>query len=153
MSIKEKFSSFINGTDDGYVDDANETQEEFDFKPRQNVETPAQPRTGFRSRNDKAANVVNFAQVKPAPEPGVVLKAISSVEETESVINVLKQGRIVVLNLEKCVDQQRVIDVMYGAKCALDCRLENVAEYAYVITPKGVTFSGAAGDNSENTDM
>ena len=157
MNFKEKWQSWINSTDDGYVNaDEEEYDEEFDFSPNA-AEEPAQPAktSPFHSRQDRS-NVVSINGPKAAAstKPKVVFQQIDSFDDVTKVADILKEKRIVVLNLETCPlsDAQRIIDVLYGVSYANDGDFKKVAGRAYIITPNNVPVTGELGETFTGAD-
>lgn len=113
MSFKDKFHSWINASDETFAEGTDaEFEDDFDFAPGaapEKEEEPvhqAAPRTqSFHTKSEKANsnNVVSIAQ-KPAAQsrPRVVFQKIDRFEEVNKVADILKEKRIVVLNLESC---------------------------------------------------
>ena len=156
MSFKDKWQSWINSTDDGYVEAADDDYDEsFDFRP--DAEEPAQPAKSspFHSRQDKSNVVsINGPKSAPASKPRVVFQQIDSFDEVTKVADILKEKRIVVLNLETCpnTDAQRIIDVLYGVSYANDGDFKKVAGRAYIITPNNVPVTGELGEELGGAD-
>ncbi len=148
----DKFHNWINTSDDNYVDGTDgEYDDEFDFQPDAD-ERPSQPIVkshAFTQRNDRSSNVVNINSSKPSgAKPRVVFQKIDRFDDVNKVADILKEKRIVVLNLESCpnADAQRIIDVLYGVSYANDGAFKKVAGRAYIITPNNVPVSGELGD-------
>jgi len=161
MSFKDKWQSWINSTDDGYFEPEDaEYDEQFDFSPgaAEEAPQPAPKNNMFHSRQEKAnSNVVSINGPKAAPsaKPRVVFQQIDSFDEVTKVADILKEKRIVVLNLETCpnTDAQRIIDVLYGVSYANDGDFKKVAGRAYIITPNNVPVTGELGDSLGGADM
>ena len=127
-------------------------EDEDEFVEEEQEEAAPQPKMraqGYR-RGEKASapsNVVSMNGSKPtvAAKPNVVLQKVTQFEEVYHVADILKDNRIVVLNLEACPQDimQRVIDILYGVSYALDGSFEKIAGKAFVITPKSVSVTGA----------
>lgn len=157
MSFKDKLSNWINATDEAYAEGTEtEYEDDFDFAPGADVrvEEPvrqsAPKAQSFHTKNDRSSNnVVTIAQ-KPAPQsrPRVVFQKIDRFEDVNKVADILKEKRIVVLNLESCPNDiaQRIIDVLYGVSYANDGDFKKVAGRAYIITPNNVPVTGELGD-------
>ena len=154
MSFKDKLSNWINVTDDSYVDGVDEFEDDFDFNPSEIQDEPAArpaPRqSAFHSKIERNSNVVNINSTKPVSQtkPRVVFQKIDHFSEVNKVADILKQKRIVVLNLESCQndDAQRIIDVLYGVSYANDGDFKKIADRAYIITPNNVPVTGELGD-------
>ena len=111
----------------------------------------------FHSRQEKAnSNVVSINGPKAAPsaKPRVVFQQIDSCDEVTKVADILKEKRIVVLNLETCPNDvaQRIIDVLYGVSYANDGEFKKVAGRAYIITPNNVPVTGELGEELAGAD-
>ncbi|MCQ2481692.1 MAG: cell division protein SepF [Clostridia bacterium] len=158
MSFKDKFQSWINYSDDNYVDGVEQAaDDDFDFAPGDEPAARPQPQTqpkAFRTKSNN--NVVSINSPKPAPtKPSVVFQQIDKFEDVNKVADILKQKRIVVLNLENCPNDvsQRIIDVLYGVSYAGDGDFKRIAGRAYIITPNNVPVSGELGiDISDYAD-
>ena len=159
MSFKDKFHSWINASDETFAEGTDaEFEDDFDFAPGaapEKEEEPVHqtaPRTqSFHTKSEKANsnNVVSIAQ-KPAAQsrPRVVFQKIDRFEEVNKFADILKEKRIVVLNLESCPNDvaQRIIDVLYGVSYANDGDFKKIAGRAYIITPNNVPVTGELGD-------
>ncbi len=159
MSFKDKWRTWINSTDDGYVDAADDDfDESFDFTPDGPAEQPVGKTSSFHAGKDKgSSNVVSINGPKPAAssKPRVVFQQIDSFDEVTKVADILKEKRIVVLNLETCPnsDAQRIIDVLYGVSYANDGDFKKVAGRAYIITPNNVPVTGELGEDLIGADV
>lgn len=160
MGIKSFFSNWLNNSDENYIE-TNETEyeDDFDFQP-DNGGAAEQPEKqsvararAFSSRSEKASkdNVVNINAPKAAApaKPRVMFQQIDRFEDVNKVADVLKEKRIVVLNLESCPNEaaQRIIDVLYGVSYANDGDFKKIAARAYIITPDNVPVTGELGDD------
>ncbi len=154
MGFKDKFHSWLNASDDGYVETAEQDyDDDFDFQPDVKPEQPAQPAPkahAFSSKSEKN-NVVSINTPKAAApaKPHVVFQKIDRFDEVNKVADILKEKRIVVLNLESCPNDvaQRIIDVLYGVSYANDGDFKKIAGRAYIITPNNVPVTGELGDD------
>lgn len=159
---KGVFNKFVDVTDDDYDDDYNEDYGEQDAAYEE-PKPAAKPRRYDRAETaDRRDNVVRFQQNGGnAPANGaangaangrqrafgdsqVVVKKVKSVNEVGAIIDILKQRRIVFLNLEDAPADaiQRIIDVIYGATYALEGTFRAIAERAFVLTPHNISVSG-----------
>ncbi len=154
MSFKDKLSNWINVTDDSYVDGVDDFEDDFDYPPAEAQEEaaakPSVRQSAFHSKIERNSNVVNINSTKPVSQtkPRVVFQKIDRFTEVNKVADILKQKRIVVLNLESCQndDAQRIIDVLYGVSYANDGDFKKIADRAYIITPNNVPVTGELGD-------
>lgn len=154
MKMFDKLKDFINGTDDDYIESndvgyedeaAFDAEDEPVIEPRrEQPRARTHERTHDRPVRSSASNVVPIssgAAVVPAAKPHIVVRSVERYErDAGEVVQVLKQGRIVILNLENCpeYDAQRTIDFFYGITCYTGGRFEKIAGGVYVITPAGV---------------
>lgn len=163
MSFKDTILGWINTSDDGFAsnpDDAD-SRDDFDFTPmgdndnnapKEPVHQSSPKIAGFHKNSDKSSNsnVVNINNAKPvtASKPRVVFQKAEKFDDVFRVADVLKDKRIVVLNLETCPDSvaQRVIDVLFGVAYADDGDFKKIANKAYVITPNNVSVTGELED-------
>ena len=152
MDIKSKIHNWINTSDDNYTDSEAYEEEDFDFRPGDEEQPAAQsaPKAQpFRAKSERN-NVVSINSTKPvsSTKPRVVFQKIDSFAEVNKVADILKEKRIVVLNLETCpnTDAQRIIDVLYGVAYANDGQFKKIAGRAYIITPDNVPVTGELGD-------
>ncbi|MBR4726380.1 MAG: cell division protein SepF [Clostridia bacterium] len=153
MNMFEKLKEFINGTDDDYIESNDvgyEDESAYEAAEEPVIERREQPRARTHERahdrpvRSSASNVVPIssgAAAAPAAKQHIVVRSIERYErDAGEVVQVLKQGRIVILNLENCpeYDAQRTIDFFYGITCYTGGRFEKIAGGVYVITPAGV---------------
>lgn len=146
--FKNEISKFINVSDAEYEDydpAAEETDEEKASSKNRNVETDYSKPKAQRERKHNVVSIDGNREpsVRSLGDSQVVVKKVSSVSEVGSVADILKQGRIVVLNLEECPNDaiQRVIDILYGVTYAIDGSFNSIAEKAFVITPYNVSVT------------
>lgn len=95
------------------------------------------------------------ARTRAFGDSQVVVKKIVSVNEVGAIVDILKQNRIVFLNLENATTDsvQRIIDVIYGATYALEGTFRAIAERAFVLTPHNISVSGEeVVDPAENAE-
>ncbi len=112
-----------------------EEKEEEDTAPiRETVK-----RVDFTSR--RAGRVVS--SVDRGGEMVKVVRA-QEFEEVKAMMDLLKDDKIVVINLEEVKNDvaQRIIDCTSGASYALDGKLESVNDNIFILAPKGVEITG-----------
>lgn len=150
--VTDGFKKFINITDEdgsgyddeGYNDEPQEVEADSSYYP---IETPPAPQPK-KARAERSGKVVNMdpgraALADPSGKSQVIVRRVSSFSEVGQVADILKQKRIVVLNLEDCTrDVQRVIDILYGVAYANDGSFKRIADKAYMITPYNVPITG-----------
>ncbi len=147
MGVLDKFTSFLYKSDDNYVDEYEDDNDEFDFEPQQEVQVQGNKTNFLHKRQEKSAsNVVNMNEGKTmnTGKTNVILQKVTKLEDVYKVADHLKENRIITLNLENCPDDviQRVIDILYGVSYAIDGSFEKSADRAYIIAPRNVTVSG-----------
>ena len=149
--FKNEISKFINVSDAEY-EDYDPEEETVEKEERRTVAKDRSFDSEYSNvsseRKSRKQNVVsingnNGPAVRTMGDSQVVVKKVSGVSEVGPVADILKQGKIVVLNLEDCpVDAlQRVIDILYGVTYAIDGSFNSIAEKAFVITPYNVSVS------------
>ncbi len=71
-------------------------------------------------------------------------------KQASQVIQILKQQRSVVLNLNlmEPYEAQRAVDFVTGGVCALDGHYDRVGECVFIFTPRGVKITNSEGDSS-----
>jgi cell division inhibitor SepF len=155
MKAFDKIKNWINFSDDNYVEGADQDYEDdFDFQPGEEAQPQPTPKAQvFHTKSSN--NVVSINASKPtSTKPRVVFQKIDSFNEVNKVADILKEKRIVVLNLETCPndDAQRIIDVLYGVSYANDGEFKKVAGRAYIITPNNVPVTGELGEDLIGSD-
>ena len=147
--FKNEISKFINVSDAEY-EDYDPAEEEFEKEEKTSSKNwNSEPEYSKpKTQRERKQNVVSIdgsrgPAVRTLGDSQVVVKKVSGVSEVGSVADILKQGRIVVLNLEECPSDalQRVIDILYGVTYAIDGSFNSIAEKAFVITPYNVSVS------------
>lgn len=115
-----------------------------------------QPKSRTKEKAEKKSNVVSFensrSSFKNVGDSQVIVKKVVSVDEVGAVADILKDNRIVVLNLEDCPADtvQRIIDILYGVSYALDGTFSPIADRAFVITPRNVSVQGEDMNDTES---
>ncbi len=145
--MKTGINKFFTVTDDDYYDYEEEETAAEPVAPVREEERQPEP---VKPRREKArTNVVSLESgrgpaIRSLGDSQVVVKKVTGVAEVGAVADILKQNRIVVLNLEDCPADavQRVIDILYGVSYALDGAFNPIAEKAFVITPSNVSVQG-----------
>ncbi len=149
--FKNEISKFINVSDAEY-EDYDPEEESYEKEETRTQVKERYPEPDYSSsapqKKSKKQNVVPLdggrtPAVRTLGDSQVVVKKVAGVSEVGPVADILKQGRIVVLNLEECPTDalQRVIDILYGVTYAIDGSFNSIAEKAFVITPYNVSVS------------
>ena len=78
----------------------------------------------------------------------VTMHKPTSAEESRLVVDNLKAGKTVVLNLEEVRTPiaQRIVDFICGAAYDMDGNLQSISESIFIVTPPNVGLSGDFGD-------
>lgn len=98
----------------------------------------------------RRANITSYRTNRDVPSVdnrgGEMVKVVRAqeFEEVRAMIDLLKESKIVVVNLEGLnVDvAQRIIDCISGASYALDGKLEGVNDNIFILAPKDVEITG-----------
>ena len=100
-------------------------------------------------------NTNNIVGITSGGRSQVVFKKLDKFEEVAPVADVLKERKIVILNLETCPNDvaKRVIDFLYGVTYAISGEIKRVAGRAYIIAPNNVPVTGELLDEIENGSM
>ena len=68
----------------------------------------------------------------------------TSVEESRLVVDSLKEGKTVVLNLEevRIAIAQRIVDFICGAAYDMEGNLQSISDSIFIVTPSNISLSG-----------
>lgn len=124
-----------------------DTEEETDEDQREVYETPKTRTSGWSAKTRETPNVVDIN----ASRPHVEFKKVSNHLEAKEAADVIKNGRILVLNLENCSKKEEynlILYFIYGVAFALNCEIRRVSANTYVATPKSVQLSGEFPDEA-----
>ncbi len=132
--------------DDGYDGNAEEDSDDI-YSYGDNAR-----RVEYKSSEKSSGNIVG---INSAGRSQVVFKKVDKFEEVAPVADVLKERKIVILNLETCPNDvaKRVIDFLYGVTYAISGEIKRVAGRAYIIAPNNVPVTGELLDEIENGSM
>ena len=150
MDFIEKIKGYlrVDGNDDesGY-DDVNDTEDYYDddnteIKNTSKVveeeeEEPARPRVA--SRNTRVNKVIPIRK-----DLEVTMFRPTSVEESRLVVDSLKEGKAVVLNLDdvRTAIAQRIVDFICGAAYDMEGNLQSISDSIFIVTPPNIGLSG-----------
>jgi len=143
------FKDLINKMLSTPEDDIEEMdQEEDTAEETGNIYDPKPPRTyGWTAKTKDTPNVVDINSSRPHVE----FKKVSNHHEAKEAADVIKSGRILVLNLENCSKKDEynlILYFIYGVAYALGCDIKRVSANTYVATPKNIPLSGEFPDES-----
>ena len=159
MDFFEKIKSYLrvnDSEDESYEDDVTEFddyEEDDDDLEIKNAseaaeEEPMRPRVA--SRNNKTNKVIPIRKDK---DMEVTMFRPSSVEESRLVVDSLKEGKTVVLNLEevRTAIAQRIVDFICGAAYDMEGNLQSISESIFIVTPPNIGLTGEFVDLLGNT--
>ena len=124
------------GEDD--VEEGYDESEDIEVRSEQEEdEETARPRVA--SRNPKVNKVIPIRK-----DLEVTMFKPSSVEESRLVVDSLKSGKTVVLNLEevRTAVAQRIVDFICGATYHMEGNLQSISDSIFIVTPANVELSG-----------
>lgn len=161
MGIMDKIKELAKLTDEGYsddmdnrddyddyVDDGYEEEENDIYSGRE--ESYNSRRVSYKSSEKQ--NTGNIVGISSGGRSQVVFKKLDKFEEVGPVADVLKEKKIVILNLETCPNDvsRRVLDFLYGVAYANNGEIKRVAGRAYIIAPNNVPVTGEMLDEIES---
>ncbi len=156
MDIFDKIKSYLRvseSDDESFdddmieVEDYNEDEDDSEIKnasEQVEEEEPMRPRVA--SRNTRVNKVIPIRK-----DLEVTMFRPSSVEESRLVVDSLKEGKTVVLNLEDTSGRriwqrepraQRMVDFICGAAYDMEGNLQSISESIFIVTPPNVGLSG-----------
>ncbi|MDO4617004.1 MAG: cell division protein SepF [Lachnospiraceae bacterium] len=133
----DDFDDFDDFTDDEPVKEKKKRFGKEKTKASKQEKTEAPSYSGGRSK------ITPIKKAGTAVMEVVVIKP-TSMEETEEIVDTLRDNCTVVLNLEghDVETAQRFIDFVSGASYAIDGTLRMISSYIFIITPYGVEITG-----------
>jgi len=148
MGFKDLINKMLSTPEDDIEDmDSDEEaaeEKELDY-------APAKTRVaGWSTKTRETPNVVDINSSRPHVE----FKKVSNHHEAKDAADVIKSGRILVLNLENCSKKEEynlILYFIYGVAYALGCDIKRVSANTYVATPKNVPLSGEFPDEAGQT--
>ena len=149
MDIFDKIKSYLRvseSDDESFdddmieIEDYNEDEDDSEIKnasEQVEEEEPMRPRVA--SRNTRVNKVITIRK----DLEGTMFRP-SSVEESRLVVDSLKEGKTVVLNLEevRTAIAQRIVDFICGAAYDMEGNLQSISESIFIVTPPNVGLSG-----------
>ena len=115
---------------DSQADAEDENEYEFEEYEQEGEETEQRGLFGKRN-NNKVVNMPQLQQIK------MVISQPTSFEQSESICDLLKEKKSVIVNLEYVNKDvaRRIIDVISGAVHALDGHIQKVSNSIFLIAP------------------
>ena len=149
MDIFDKIKSYLRvseSDDESFdddmieIEDYNEDEDDSEIKnasEQVEEEEPMRPRVA--SRNTRVNKVIPIRK-----ELEVTMIRPTSVEESRIVVDNLKGGRAVVLNLEDVRTNiaQRIVDFICGAAYDMEGNLQSISDSIFIVTPPNIGLSG-----------
>ena len=149
MDIFDKIKSYLRvseSDDESFDDDMVEIEDYYEDEDDSEIknaseqveeEEPMRPRVA--SRNTRVNKVIPIRK-----DLEVTMFRPSSVEESRLVVDSLKEGKTVVLNLEevRTAIAQRIVDFICGAAYDMEGNLQSISESIFIVTPPNVGLSG-----------
>ena len=149
MDIFDKIKSYLRvseSDDESFdddmveIEDYNEDEDDSEIKnasEQVEEEEPMRPRVA--SRNTRVNKVIPIRK-----DLEVTMFRPSSVEESRLVVDSLKEGKTVVLNLEevRTAIAQIIVDFICGAAYDMEGNLQSISESIFIVTPPNVGLSG-----------
>ena len=157
MGFSDVLKKLAGLTDEGYQDDmdAREGYEDYNEEGYDNENDiysydENNRQVEYRSSERTTGNIVGIAT---GGRSQVVFRKLEKFDEVAPVADVLKERKIVILNLETCPNEEakRVIDFLYGVAYAISGDIKRVAGRAYIITPNNVPVTGELLDEIGNS--
>jgi len=146
MGFKDLINKMLSTPEDDIeeLDEEEETAAETEnVYPQNNKSRPY----GWAAKTRETPNVVDINSSRPHVE----FKKVSNHHEAKDAADVIKSGRILVLNLENCSKKEEynlILYFIYGVAYALSCDIKRVSANTYVATPKNIPLSGEFQDES-----
>ena len=149
MDIFDKIKSYLRvseSDDESFdddmveIEDYNEDEDDSEIKnASEQVEEVEPMRPRVASRNTRVNKVIPIRK-----DLEVTMFRPSSVEESRLVVDSLKEGKTVVLNLEevRTAIAQRIVDFICGAAYDMEGNLQSISESIFIVTPPNVGLSG-----------
>lgn len=156
MGFIDTIKRLAGTTDEAYQDDMNpqdgyEDYAEDEYENENDIYSYEENnrRVDYKSSERSTGNIVG---ISTGGRSQVVFRKLDKFDDVAPVADVLKERKIVILNLETCPNDvaKRVIDFLYGVTYAISGDIKRVAGRAYIITPNNVPVTGELLDEIEN---
>ncbi len=137
MSVIDKVKNFFGSGEDIYEEvECVEVEQE---QPVKIVNSRA------NRQNSNQGNIVNFKGRYEANGSKLIVYRPVSYEDVNNVIQYLKNDQPIIVNMEKLNKEvaQRILDVIYGAICAVDGKLYKVNGRIFIASPAGCDVVGS----------
>lgn len=138
MSVIDKVKSFLGSGENIYEEvEYDEVEQE---QPVKIVNS-----RGSRQVAPNQGNIVNVKGRYDANSSKLIVYRPVSYEDVNNVIQYLKNDQPVIVNMEKLNKEvaQRILDVIYGAICAVDGKLYKVNGRIFIASPAGCDVVGS----------
>lgn len=116
------------------METAEEKEETNEYEAEEYVESEAEEFEDKRIWGRRSSKVVNMPQVQQIK---MVISQPTSFEQSESICDLLKEKKSVIVNLEYVNKDvaRRIIDVISGAVHALDGHMQKISNSIFLIAP------------------
>ena len=118
----------------GLPEREEEENEELDYEKNEDIENEEEEEEDDRRIWGRKSKVVNMPQTQQVK---MVICQPTSFEKSESICNLLKEKKSIIVNLEYVNKDvaRRIVDVVSGAVHALDGNLQKVSNSIFLVAP------------------
>ena len=118
----------------GLPEREEEENEELDYEKNEDIENEEEEEEDDRRIWGRKSKVVNMPQTQQVK---MVICQPTSFEQSESICNLLKEKKSIIVNLEYVNKDvaRRIVDVVSGAVHALDGNLQKVSNSIFLVAP------------------
>ena len=118
----------------GLPEREEEENEELDYEKNEDIENEEEEEEEDRRIWGRKSKVVNMPQTQQVK---MVICQPTSFEQSESICNLLKEKKSIIVNLEYVNKDvaRRIVDVVSGAVHALDGNLQKVSNSIFLVAP------------------
>ena len=118
----------------GLPEREEEENEELDYEKNEDIENEEEEEEEDRRLWGRKSKVVNMPQTQQVK---MVICQPTSFEQSESICNLLKEKKSIIVNLEYVNKDvaRRIVDVVSGAVHALDGNLQKVSNSIFLVAP------------------
>ena len=118
----------------GLPEKDEEETEEVDYEKNEDIEEPEEVEEDRRIWGTKSNKIVHMPQTQQVK---MVICQPTTFEQSESICNLLKEKKSIIVNLEYVNKDiaRRIVDVVSGAVHALDGNLQKVSNSIFLVAP------------------
>ncbi len=147
--LNSRFSRKIDDSEPDDFDDFDDEEDEPVKEKKKRFGREKASKTQQEERIEPETRSARSSKITPIKKAGTETMEVcvikpTSMEETEEIVDTLRDNCTVVLNLEghDVETAQRFIDFVSGASYAIDGTLRMISSYIFIITPYGVEITG-----------